>query len=1339
MANSREYLEEALAEAKKQLPGWAFASLRQSARARAGGRARHRVDEPSPIEKIALAEIRPDTLTKLSDKELNTVWQQLVQWFNGARRRKQPIEDIVNAALWTIDELKRRGKKVSDVDLVRETEELRRLRKSKSIEAKLEQLPSDLVVVQDFLSLVGSAAKGKKNPKDLDLLVRASQKDDGVLVQTENVWLPVRNVLDESKKGNLSFIFNAQGAHGDNIPLYDLVMRRRPEIKRMIVKQDAPISPRGLTEGEILEGGRKTKDAAKYREPGEDPDLVCGTCRFYLRDEKSERGRCQVVSGSIAWFGTSDLYISAEEASRHSFAQVRKTDDKIRIDLGCGDSKPLGYVGIDVKDAPGVDMTHDLEKGIPYADGAVDVVRANHFLEHIGDKEKIMAEIHRALRPGGRFEFEVPSTSGEGAFAHPSHKSYWNKSSFAFWAQEELCEDRPQFKIEELDEERRGGQVYVRGVMRKPLPVQKALDPFQRFTPPKPVVAGFTELFDVEKLWDWAQGRLPVAIEPKHNGFRAIVNKKGDRTALWFEGQLGKDQLDKLPGLRDAILKIKGDYILDADVGIERDGKRVPRPELQKLNADRPQFKENERVVLTVFDAPFVGEDISGKSFRDRRKALDAHVQNRGPVKRSPLRWIDTIEEMRAASKWAFGLDKSEGVMAKSSKGQYEVDGETNEWSKLKRVAELKVIVLDTQKTKKGDFNYSGGLSPGKTKFKNTKKIDDKTYVDLGKTFNTKIEANKGDILTVQVLELVPNEKDNTLTWLGGSVVDIDRTRSTPFSASQAIDISRRADVLQKSLDIVPATGEEGALVAFVGVSPTQVEAARGEPMVGPVGATFRDLHLKSLGLKRDEVALLNAVPEHADPTVVMVQKWAPWLKSELERIDPGIVVALGQNAREILGDRADFVLPHPLAIRALGDRGEVQRKAKRILKAIEKQRDAGEEGSEETRGDRAQGNWEKNWHKIIGTKGGGKFVYQHHWRGLEEDEIGQSNSDLLQSTHSLHGDIRLEGADSLFGWAVFLGSAADNRKVGGDKLISLKDGGNLRLAPKLAQPKQWLNVGKGGGKAFPPGGPGATSQKWSKFFIRDRGTYKIGVVQRNSVELFLDGKDLNGRYLITFPEVETGKRIWLIDKPKDQTPRAEREDLADEIGELRRKRRKFLIWSQPGEKPRLIDVRTGRTTKTVEITKADPAKRIVYGIVLDPYGQSGAEPDAHNDWMPPGDIEKTAHSFMDGPKAIGFQHKRKTEAKVIESSIEDYPSRKDYEAAMENRPHRVWRRPFGNDVIHSGAWRLGVKLGPKEWEAYKRGKITAFSPGGFGARTKIPRSSLPKVTFVDLVEGPAK
>lgn len=55
-------------------------------------------------------------------------------------------------------------------------------------------------------------------------------------------------------------------------------------------------------------------------------------------------------------------------------------------------------------------LVHDLRKGIPFADGTVDVAYSSHVLEHV-DRDAVggfLAEIRRALAPGGVVRIVVP-------------------------------------------------------------------------------------------------------------------------------------------------------------------------------------------------------------------------------------------------------------------------------------------------------------------------------------------------------------------------------------------------------------------------------------------------------------------------------------------------------------------------------------------------------------------------------------------------------------------------------------------------------------------------------------------------------------------------------------------------------------------------------------------------------------------------------------------------------------------------------------------------------------------------------------------------------------------
>ena len=152
----------------------------------------------------------------------------------------------------------------------------------------------------------------------------------------------------------------------------------------------------------------------------------------------------------------------------------------------------------------------------------------------------------------------------------------------------------------------------------------------------------------------------------------------------------------------------------------------------------------------------------------------------------------------------------------------------------------------------------------------------------------------------------------------------------------------------------------------------------------------------------------------------------------------------------------------------------------------------------------------------------------------------------------------------------------------------------------------------------------------------------------------------------------------------------------------------------------------TAHLTKTVTLKKADDAKRIVYGVVLDPYIV-----DAHDDYLSPAEIETTSHNFMASSRMIGLDHNGATEAQVVESWIQPYPDSDEYKKAVAGEPHRALRTPFGEDFIHSGSWVLGVKLSPENWAKVQAGELNAFSIGGFGTRENIEASEMPKVDFI--------
>ena len=126
----------------------------------------------------------------------------------------------------------------------------------------------------------------------------------------------------------------------------------------------------------------------------------------------------------------------------------------MNIELGCGAFKNTGFIGIDRQKKKGVDIVHDLEKGIPLEDNTVDLVSASHILEHISNLMFLMDEIWRVCRPGAGVAISVPHYQSLGAWCDPTHVRAFTEATFYYWDPQSylysLYKPKAQFHIESL-------------------------------------------------------------------------------------------------------------------------------------------------------------------------------------------------------------------------------------------------------------------------------------------------------------------------------------------------------------------------------------------------------------------------------------------------------------------------------------------------------------------------------------------------------------------------------------------------------------------------------------------------------------------------------------------------------------------------------------------------------------------------------------------------------------------------------------------------------------------------------------------------------------------------
>jgi DNA polymerase len=98
----------------------------------------------------------------------------------------------------------------------------------------------------------------------------------------------------------------------------------------------------------------------------------------------------------------------------------------------------------------------------------------------------------------------------------------------------------------------------------------------------------------------------------------------------------------------------------------------------------------------------------------------------------------------------------------------------------------------------------------------------------------------------------------------------------------------------------VPGEGKADTEVVFVGEGPGFNEDRQGRPFVGRAGDLLVRL-LSLIGWRRDEVFITNIVkcrpPDNRDPEPDEIAACAPFLRRQLEALDPALIVTLGRHS----------------------------------------------------------------------------------------------------------------------------------------------------------------------------------------------------------------------------------------------------------------------------------------------------------------------------------------------------------------------------------------------------------------------------------------------------------
>ena len=349
---------------------------------------------------------------------------------------------------------------------------------------------------------------------------------------------------------------------------------------------------------------------------------------------------------------------------------------------------------------------------------------------------------------------------------------------------------------------------------------RKGIEPLYPFAQMKTTKKGYSqkEVFGLESVDDLAKDLFKVpskqATEVKIDGFRVQVHRKDDAVKIFTES--GHEITKQIPKVVESAKSVPAkSFILDAeatpyDKDLTNLGRAAAAPAFAK-GAKGPV--DDSLWAIHVFDILHIdGEDIHNLPYQERRARL------RGielPIRDAPkdtgnfrmklwennVYWATSAEGMVKLAEQVAAVSGSEGAMFKEAGSKYRLNGNTPLWSKMKASFEIDAVVVGMDRDG-STYNYIGAIgpvTPPKGAKLETAPVDIKnygafvkwkgnTYSILGKTFNTKIVAEVGDIIRVSVKN-VSKIDDKVYHWFHPQALEKreDKTHPDPLETAQTI------------------------------------------------------------------------------------------------------------------------------------------------------------------------------------------------------------------------------------------------------------------------------------------------------------------------------------------------------------------------------------------------------------------------------------------------------------------------------------------------------------------------------------------------------------------------
>ena len=133
--------------------------------------------------------------------------------------------------------------------------------------------------------------------------------------------------------------------------------------------------------------------------------------------------------------------------------------------------------------------------------------------------------------------------------------------------------------------------------------------------------------------------------------------------------------------------------------------------------------------------------------------------------------------------------------------------------------------------------------------------------------------------------------------------------QSDRLSELQAVvTVCEKCRLSKSRTQVVYGVGSPNADLMFIGEAPGREEDIQGEPFVGRAGQLLTDV-IKAMKLTRDDVYIANVIkcrpPENRNPEQDELDACRPYIRRQVEIIQPKVIVTLGRFALQSLLEKS--------------------------------------------------------------------------------------------------------------------------------------------------------------------------------------------------------------------------------------------------------------------------------------------------------------------------------------------------------------------------------------------------------------------------------------------------